>query len=477
MGFSLKIFCFIALSFYQPLCSTYEVSTAAEISEVCKKTNPGDILIMKAGKWIDQEILFTGAGVLDKPILLRAETPGKVILSGNSRLYIAGDYLIVDGLCFNGGNIAGGAVIEFRGDKKESAYCRLTNCSIENYNPTDPEKDTKWISLYGDHNRIDHCFTKNKKNAGCLLVVWVSDKPNFHLIDSNYFAFRPKLGFNGAEIIRVGTSEVSMNPSHTVVEHNYFEDCNGETEVISNKSCFNIYRYNTFVRCKGTLTLRHGNNCLVEGNFFFGQHVKGTGGIRIIGENHVVINNYLEGIEGQDAFSALAFMNGVKNSPAFRYFQVKNALVAFNTLVDNRFSITIGVGANSELSLPPVDCVIANNIISGTRENLINEIVAPQNIRWEGNILFGAPVGIAVLDGIYVINPELQIGPGGFWRITKHSPAIGNAKGDYPIVKLNIFGQERKGDKNIGCEQISDEQIKNAPLIKQNVGPNWMRNV
>jgi poly(beta-D-mannuronate) lyase len=44
-------------------------------------------------------------------------------------------------------------------------------------------------------------------------------------------------------------------------------------------------------------TLRHGNGCLVEGNFFIGNHKRGSGDIRIIGENHAIINNYIEGVE------------------------------------------------------------------------------------------------------------------------------------------------------------------------------------
>jgi poly(beta-D-mannuronate) lyase len=82
------------------------------------------------------------------------------------------------------------------------------------------------------------------------------------------------------------------------VERNLFEECNGETEIISSKSCGNTYRYNTFRKCQGTLTLRHGNRCLVEGNFFFGEGVSSTGGIRVIGEDHRMQNNYLTGLKG-----------------------------------------------------------------------------------------------------------------------------------------------------------------------------------
>src|SRR5690606_21077230 len=150
------------------------------------------------------------------------------------------------------------------------------------------------------------------------------------------------LGYNGAEIIRIGTSHWSMHNSFTTVENNYFERCNGEREIISNKSCGNIYRGNTFVECEGTLTLRHGNNTLVENNFFFGNNKPSTGGVRIIAEDQVVINNYFSDLAGDDAWAALPMMNGVPNSPLNRYFQINNALVAGNIFINNKYNMIIG---------------------------------------------------------------------------------------------------------------------------------------
>jgi poly(beta-D-mannuronate) lyase len=50
-----------------------------------------------------------------------------------------------------------------------------------------------------------------------------------------------------------------MSNSRTVVEHNLFQECNGEIEIVSSKSCENTYRYNTFLNCEGAVTLRHGD--------------------------------------------------------------------------------------------------------------------------------------------------------------------------------------------------------------------------
>ncbi|MDB4644342.1 hypothetical protein OAF59_01590 [bacterium] len=39
-----------------------------------------------------------------------------------------------------------------------------------------------------------------------------------------------------------------------------------------------MYRRNTFESCSGQLTLRHGNECIVEGNYFLGNGISGTSG-------------------------------------------------------------------------------------------------------------------------------------------------------------------------------------------------------
>src|SRR5262249_53093717 len=161
----------------------------------------------------------------------------------------------------------------------------------------------------------------------------------------NHFGPRPPLGFNGGETIRVGTSNVSRNVSRTLVENNLFEKCDGEVECISNKSCENVYRHNTFLGCSATLCLRPGDRCLVEGNFFLGEHVRGSGGVRIIGEGHRVVNNFLTGLEGDEARSAIALTNGVPDSSLDGYFQVKDVVVAFNTMVGNKSNIAIGTDA------------------------------------------------------------------------------------------------------------------------------------
>ncbi|MBD3287720.1 T9SS type A sorting domain-containing protein, partial [candidate division KSB1 bacterium] len=305
--------------------------------------------------------------------------------------------------------------------------------------------------------------------------VWLSGQPNYHLIDSNYFARRPELGTNGGETIRVGTSDWSMYDSYTIVENNYFEHCNGETEIISNKSCENIYRYNTFYECQGTLTLRHGNRCTVEGNFFFGNKVGDTGGVRIIGEDHVVFNNYFEGLYGSGFRAALPIMNGVPDSPLNRYFQVKNTVIAFNTFVDCRYSFILGAGADDERSLPPLNCVIANNAVK-TDHTVIREDDEPIDLTWEGNIMQGSSLGIDQPEGIIWADPNFIRSGDDLWRPAENSPLLGAAVGDYPFIIEDMDGQSRGVSRDVGADQRSDEPIVRMPLAPQDAGPAWLQN-
>ncbi len=452
----------------------FPVATPGEITAAMGMAQPGDTLTMAAGTWTNVRLVFEGNGTAGRPITLRTPGYGSVTITGASNLRIGGTYLVVDGLLFTSGYSPADAVIEFRNASKslESSHCRLTNTGITDFNPAVKTTDYKWISLYGSHNRVDHCYLRGKNHQGTTLVVWLSAAPNYHLIDHNHFAYRPPLGVNGGETIRVGTSDWSMYDSYTIVEENFFEECNGEAEIISSKSCENVYRRNTFRNCEGTLTLRHGNRCRVEGNFFFGNGKSSTGGIRVIGEDHLVVNNYVAGLKGTDIRSAIALMNGIPDSPLNGYYQVKRATIAFNTLVGNTASIDVGTGKSSANSLPPLDCVFANNIVTSSTGPLVRFTDTPVNLRWEGNLFWGASLGIPLPAGITMADPLLATaGSDGLQRPVPSSPAINTAIGAYPQVSLDMDGQARQDPKEIGADEMSTEPVLVRPLTAADVGP------
>jgi poly(beta-D-mannuronate) lyase len=448
----------------------YQIASADELNALSLVA--GDVVIMTNGTWTDQNLTFKGTGTQDQPITLRAETPGNVVLTGESRLSLSGEYLIVEGLAFIDGALEGDDVIQFRtSDSSLANHCRLTNTAIQNYNPWDPAEEYKWVSLYGEYNQVDNCSFVGKNHQGALLVVWIGDSANHHIINNNYFADIPELGQNGGETIRIGTSTNSMKDSYTLVENNLFENCDGEIEIISNKSCENIYRYNTFLNCEGTLALRHGNRCSIYGNFFFGDVNKNCGGVRIIGEDHKVYNNYFQDIIGGEFRSAISINNGVPDSPLSRYFQVKNAEVVNNTIVNCKYPLSFGAGKSDELSLPPLNTTIANNVIAdynGITSQAISYIDTPLEVQYVQNIVYSASLGDTP-DEVNNDDPKLTLSAN-FYRPENNSPVISFGDTSFIYVDSDIDGQSRADSNDAGCDQVSEEEFLHAPFTINDIG-------
>ncbi len=451
--------------------SEYFVASMSELSNVLDLVKPGDVVTLKNGTWNNADVLFTGGGTESDPITFKAESVGGVVFSGSSKMRIAGSYLIVNGFAFENGNPSGGSIIEFRNGSQHAQHSRLTNVSIKDYSPADKNVDTKWVSMYGYRNRVDHCSFEGKTNSGTTLVVWMNATPDYHLIDNNYFGPRPDLGFNGGETIRIGTSDWSLYSSNTTVEHNLFEDCDGEIEIISNKSCHNVYRYNTFLNSNGTLTLRHGDDCEVYNNFFIDKAGKsGSGGVRVIGRRHKVYNNYFEGLNGNGFRAAISVTNGMPDSPLNGYYQVEDALIGFNTIVNCRQAFAIGSGANSSLTLPPVNVLAANNLVK-TRSNTAMVVMHDPNgdVLWDGNLLDGAS-GLVAQEGIKVI--ALNFLSDGHILRPEATPLETNlATSSMMEVTFDIDLQDRpSGSRHVGCDQIDDAPVTNRPKRREDVG-------
>lgn len=341
------------------------VTNISEFNDAVANAKPGSVITLANGVWKDTELIFEGAGTKDSPIKLTVEEKGKVTLEGQSNLQIAGDYLIVEGLVFKNGYTPTNSVISFRKNRNELANnSRLTECVIDNYNNPERHVQDYWVTIYGKNNRIDHNHITGKKNLGVTMIVGLDTKEsveNNHKIDHNYFGPRPTFGNNGGETLRIGTSHNALENSKTLVESNYFDRCNGEHEIISNKSCQNTFKYNTFFECTGTLTMRHGNETLVDGNVFIGNGKPSTGGVRVINENQTVINNYHIGLTGYRFRGAFVMMNGVPNSPPNRYVPVIDSKVNNNTFI-NCDHIQLCAGSDAERSQAPLNSEISGNI-------------------------------------------------------------------------------------------------------------------
>lgn len=441
--------------------SCKKINSAAELATLTLKA--GDTVVMRSGDWVNERLIFKGTGTEQSPIVLMAEKDGQTILKGTSSLAIDGNWLVVNGLNFKDGDLGASKwnVVDF---SSASENCRLTNTSITNYNPADPSIDYGWVSMNGKNNRLDHCYIQGKAHQGPTVVLWGANEAIAHRIDHNYFGSRPELGNNGGETIRVGTSTYYLSESLVVIEENIFDKCSGETEIISNKMSRNTIRNNLFFESKGTLCLRHGNNSEVYGNYIFGNNEAGTGGIRIIGEGHLVYNNYQQGIAATGQTCAVAMLDGVPNSLPNGYFQVKNVKVVGNTIVNcaQGFDIGAGKGGNNR-TVPPANCTIANNLVQQKQgATLVAFTDTAENFIYEGNITYGMSAGTSLPAGFIEADPKLSITEYGTYSPSTGSPVFGAYTGTYPFFQ----------SQDVGAKPL-DETHKNL-LNAKGIGPVWV---
>ncbi len=380
-----------AISISSTKANTIIAANATEIVRANTNVQPGDTIILRNGEWKNVHLELYCSGSIYKPIIFKAETKGKVIITGNSNLKISGKFIIVDGLYFTNGYSGSEGTITFRNNKNEGANnCRLTNTVINNFNNPKRLNENHWVILYGKNNRIDHCTFVDKKNLGVLLAVKLDDErstENFHSIDHNYFGVRLPLASNGGEIIRIGVSEQCEYNSNTQITDNFFEHCDGETEIISIKSCRNTVKNNLFKECQGAVVLRHGNFNTVTNNVFLGNNKPGSGGVRIINRGQWVVNNLFYKCRGEGFRAPLSIMNGVPNSPANRYVPVTDAVVANNSFFECS-PISFCEGSDTERSVVPSHVLFANNLFFNIKDSIIyNTYDDISGIKFIGNLV------------------------------------------------------------------------------------------
>jgi len=374
----------------------YLVSDIKEYKRVVKSIKAGDSIVLKDGIWRDVRLILKGVGTAKKPIVLKAQTPSKVIITGKSSLLMYGKFLIVRDLVFKDGEPAVNPLISIGTSKHLARYCRFTHNVIDNFNRKNLDEKYHWVRVVGYHNRVDHSKFTHMKNRGVTIKVYIlkHQAPNYTVIDHNEFSFRTQGNKNGYETIRIGNSKVSLQSSKALVKDNLFYHCDGEIEIISNKSCDNSYIHNTFKNCNGMLTLRHGNNCIVKDNFFINNDASYMGGVRVIGENHKIINNFFYKVGVSPLRASISLINSKKNEPLYGYRPVKNILIYHNIFIDTQYTIFSGANfKNGLFDIVPYDVDVISNLFIRTKKvvdyiGVVAKLNLKDNIKSDCNISY-----------------------------------------------------------------------------------------
>ncbi len=490
--YSLALACILNFSLYSANLSSdkiIEVDNTPDLMGAVKNAQPGDEIVLKNGVWRNIQLALKADGTKEHPIILRAETPGKVYVEGQSYIHIGGDFVEVKGLYFRNGYTPKKTIFSFKVDGNHIAnHAKITQCAIDGFTQNNRDQTDHWVEFWGRNNELSHCYIAGKSNPGPTVRVFLKGNQhiyNYHKIKGNYFGERPRIGGPHGETMQIGDSYTSMTPSYVQVENNLFERCNGEVEIISSKSNFNEFKHNVFFESEGSLVLRHGNYAKIDGNIFIGNdNSKFIGGIRVINTGHWITNNYFYKIKGEEFRSALAVMNGIPKSPLNRYNQVTDVVVAYNTYVDCITPWQFNVGANMSKSdvLPPseirsarpIRTIVANNLVYN-RDKISRDIVKSYDtidrVTFKNNIAnYLDSSGLAV-DGITKKNFTMK--EVSDWLYLPEEILKDVYQGfDFQTINKDLFGKERTAENSVGAVVIPANQNK-IEINKEQYGPQW----
>jgi len=488
------------------------VSNNSELEDAMEDMLPGDRIIVADGTYAAfRETIENKGGTATYPVIIEAANQGMAKFTGETRFFLEQSAYIT----FSG----------FEFDVAIYTLFKLTGCNnirlTRNIFKNAGDDGSKLI-IIGDewqgevatshHNRIDHNLFDGKADGGAWVVIdgthgTVPQVSQYDRIDYNHFRFNGPRVSNEKETIRVGLSDLSLSSAFCTIEYNLFEECDGDPEIISIKANDNYVRNNTFFRSLGTVSLRHGNRSEISGNFFIGDGKTaefnggtiGCGGVRIYGKDHVVFNNYFEGLTGYRYDAAITLTQGdasndnvTQSSNLTKHYVIENLEVSHNTLINNFSDIEIGY--RDDWGKAPKNVLIANNIIvqDANPVTTVHHAGTESDITFADNIIYTSGSGSwgdlnFTSDQAVDADPLLEMTdckiPGvnctdeyanAFFKISSsNSPALDPTPANtIEEATLDIEGQEIKGTRDLGADEYNSSGIIISGMLDaRHVGP------
>lgn len=433
---------------------TVRVTTTDALAAAVTQAKPGDRIALANGTYtLKSDIVLNKSGTAENPIVIAAENVGLAEIKGAGTFDIEASYLTVEGF-------------KFTTSKTLTVPAKYHHIRISRNVFQLQANVLNWVSIAGDDCEVDHNTFQSKKTEGVFLQIigpGSADMAKHTHIHHNYFKDHSFKGSNGGESIRLGLSTRQHGSAESLVEENLFENANGDPEVISVKSSDNVIRHNTIRNSRGTITLRHGAHNTVDGNLLIGS----TTGIRIFGDDHLVINNVVQDSkkEGLIEIGGGELRDDTKSQNLHE--AVDNVKVAFNTLVTAGTAPVLTVGSSGD-KFVPLNVDLADNILVGPKN--IVKIAQGSKLSWQANI-FSTKSTVVPANGFTATDPKLSKASG-LYRLTPVSPAVGAAGGNFDEVTVDMDGQPRPKQRSIGADEyVAGGSTDRAPGSATTVGP------
>ncbi len=432
------------------------LTTSAELIDALPSLKEGSELIIKNGVYSFNKVLYLAnlKGTAKSPIVIRAEGNGQVFLNIEGLVLSNCENVIFWGMVI-GGELKG--LSQLGKSHVSVEACRhviLSRCVIA---PNDSvldkanTKGTRYSFLVvggGEDNQLTRCTFTNKTIMGPMVVIRPTEKRP--TLEFNYFKdfAKGKLG-NGYEGLQLGND--NRYRMRAVVRWNWFENMDGEPEVISVKTSENLIMENTFRNNQAECVVRAANGTRIYSNTFLRTLLdkNGVGGIRNQGDDTQILGNQLinlsSGIASQYGDTGVDMPDSdfwneplevLKESGRLEkiYRQSRRVSVVNNSFWDvskvfsfkaaDTFNITVeGKKVAIVKDKPMSDWLIKGNFVVGT--NLIFNGSGETNFKYEGNRILNAKgqmeLGRDLPAAAWSIesSTEFSQGPSGGWQDSK----------------------------------------------------------
>jgi hyaluronate lyase len=525
-------------SAHRGVAATYTVNNATDFNNL-PRLNAGDVVQMNSGTYgaINKTLessISDDTTAKNNPVLVYAVTPGGVVVNAPSKITLSGRGIILAGLDFNANS---GILADYLvGTASGSRYMKLSHLRFNGC--AAGATDGKWIYIQGFYATIEYCTLTERpdtiRNTTVAFMPNLSEGgvavPRMHKVRYCYFGPRYAVPQdtssdtdNGFESLRIGVGDVQTYDMQVTVERNVFYRSiwrtdgatAGEPEIISIKSKGNKILNNTILESQGGICFRSGTGSTVEGNFIFGGGYYDTatsialrtasanqGGIRVIGADQIVRNNYIANVVGDGIRAALCVMsgesdynpgdpaNGIGNTGSYQ--PANNAKIYNNTFVTCK-EMSLGLLSNDShtnstgvyVAKSPANVQMFNNVWQGGNSaatSVINRdtsvvsgytpiVLGASGANYIHETSSGKYGWNGLLNSTYTTTSPLITTSFDNYKIPAASSPILNKATNILVATTDIRGLTRTASNlDIGCFELEVTGSGLKPLLKSEVG-------
>jgi poly(beta-D-mannuronate) lyase len=391
-----------------------------QLVEAINSAKSGDLILLADGEYplstdmIEESFKIKGKKIggtdeapIIEPIIVRAQHVGGVSLTGSAAFRFSDcKYFTWYGFNHLHRSIKDASITFEGGANTRFARCEVKLVDfVENDGKKKWRKKSHWLKMENcKRMKVDHCKFHQKSTVGHFIDVLFDDGKDNNVKDGPVIEYNHFLnqdlgdhpdnwpedangyGDAGGEAIKAGLANKCRTYYRVIFRYNLLEECNGDGEIISNKSCGNLYYHNVIVNNKktdqsGSLTLRHGDSTAVLGNYFEGC------GLRVWGADNLITNNHftLNSVEDPDRWP-LVINKGTRLEPdgerpesrSMREQVVDNDII-MNTFANGNGNADIIVSWGVGNGQSPTENRFRGNIITAQNGKLLKGVPASDN--------------------------------------------------------------------------------------------------